>query len=76
MSKVLLAKAYHDGLREGIELYAHWRDGTQYVGTCGKTLKQALAEIDKQEADIIAGLEDRREVKSSLGYSRVGLGNV
>jgi hypothetical protein len=76
MSKVLLAKAYHDGLREGLEMYAHWRDGTQYVGTCGKTLKQALAEIDKQEADIIAGLEDRREVKSSLGYSRVGLGNV
>ena len=56
MSKVLLAKAYHDGLREGLEMYAHWRDGTQYVGTCGKTLKQALAEIDKQEADIIAGL--------------------
>ena len=76
MSKVLLAKAYHNGLREGLEMYAHWRDGTQYVGTCGKTLKQALAEIDKQEADILAGLEDRREVKSSLGYSRVGLGNV
>ena len=76
MSKVLLAKAYHNGLREGLEMYAHWRDGTQYVGTCGKTLKQALAEIDKQEADIIAGLEDRRKVKSSLGYSRVGLGNV
>ena len=76
MNKVLLARAYHEGLREGLEMYAHWKDGTQYVGTCGKTLKQALAEIDQQEQSVVAGLEDAKELKSSLGYSRVGLGNV
>lgn len=76
MSKLLLAKAYHEGIREGLRMYAQWRDGTEYVGTCGKTLKQAIAEIDKQEADIVAGFENERSLKSELGYSRVGLGNV
>lgn len=76
MNKVLLARAYHEGLREGLEMYAHWKDGTQYVGTCGKTLKQALAEIDQQEQSIVDSLQDAKEIKSKLGYSRVGLGNV
>jgi hypothetical protein len=76
MNKVLLARAYHEGLREGLEMYAHCKDGTQYVGTCGKTLKQALAEVDQQEQSIVDGLEDAKEIKSKLGYSRVGLGNV
>ncbi len=57
MSKELLARAYHEGLREGLEMYAHWKDGVQYVGTCGKTLKQALEEIDKQEQDTLATIE-------------------
>ena len=76
MSKKQLVRAYHEGLREGLEMYAHWKDGVQYVGTCGKTLKQALAEINKQEEDVLAGMEDRREIASELGYSRIGLGNV
>ena len=42
-------RAYYQGLREGVERYAHWRDGTQYVGTTGRTLKQALADIDEDE---------------------------
>lgn len=42
-------RAYYRGLREGVEMYAHWRDGTQYVGTTGRTLKQALADIDEDE---------------------------
>lgn len=33
--------AYWEGLAEGFWLYAHWKDGVQYVGTMGKTLKQA-----------------------------------
>jgi len=76
MSKVMLAKAYHEGVREGLEMYAHWKDGVQYVGTCGKTLKQALAEVDKQEEDVLASLQDRKDIASELGYSRVGLKNV
>ena len=40
--KKKLNQAYYNGIREGIEQYAHWKDGVQYVGTCGFTLKDAL----------------------------------
>jgi hypothetical protein len=76
MNKRLLNKAYYNGIREGIEQYAHWKDGVQYVGTCGTTLKDALARIDSEERRAEELLEDRKEIKSKLGYSRVGLGNV
>ena len=33
-------KGYLDGIRQ----YAWWKDGVQYVGTCGTTLKEALKE--------------------------------
>lgn len=46
-------RAYYKGMREGITLYAHWKDGVQYVGTTGRTLKDALSEIDKQEYDLV-----------------------
>ena len=39
--------AYFDGLREGVQLFAWWKDGEQMVGTSGKTLNSALVEIDK-----------------------------
>lgn len=38
--------AHKNGMVEGVSLYAHWRDGEQYVGTCGKTLKKAIKEIE------------------------------
>lgn len=44
-----LNKAYYNGIREGIEQYAHWKDGVQYVGTSGTTLKKALERIDSEE---------------------------
>jgi hypothetical protein len=37
-----VTSAWMDGFIEGITLYAHWEDGTQYVGTTGKTLNQAI----------------------------------
>lgn len=37
--------AYIEGLKEGIRRYAWWKNGCQYVGSCGTTLKQALEEI-------------------------------
>lgn len=49
-----MSRAYCNGIREGIVRYAHWRDGTQYVGTTGRTLDQALADIDQEEADLLA----------------------
>jgi hypothetical protein len=47
-------RAYYKGLREGVERFAWWKDGTQYVGTTGRTLKQALQDIDQQETKILA----------------------
>lgn len=76
MDKRAMTKAYYNGIREGIEQYAHWKDGVQYVGTCGSTLKDALKRIDAEEKRALEMLEDRRETKSKLGYSRIGLGNV
>lgn len=61
MDKKLLNKAYYSGIREGIEQYAHWRDGVQYVGTCGTTLKQALARINAEEKRAEELLEDQEK---------------
>ena len=36
------------GVKAGIELYAWWKDGIQYVGSCGTTLKDATSEVDKE----------------------------
>ena len=41
-------EAYRQGLREGMTRFAWWRDGVQYVGTCGTTLKEALEEIENE----------------------------
>lgn len=32
---------YRQGFIDGLSTYAHWRDGEQYVGTTGRTLKSA-----------------------------------
>lgn len=40
--------ARFDGMIEGISLYAHWKDGVQYVGTTGKTLKKALEDVERE----------------------------
>jgi len=42
-------KTYFDGVREGLRMYAWWKDGVQYVGTTGRTLKEALVEVDQAE---------------------------
>jgi hypothetical protein len=49
--------AYYDGVCEGIIKYAHWKDGTQYVGTTGRTLQSALVE---QDAERDKALDDMR----------------
>ncbi len=76
MNKKAMTKAYYNGIREGIEQYAHWKDGVQYVGTCGTTLKDALKRINSEEKRALELLSDRKEIASELGYSRIGLNNV
>ena len=40
---------YKRGFMDGIRCFAHWRDGDQYVGTCGMALKTALANVENLE---------------------------
>lgn len=40
---------YYDGCRDALHWYAVMRDGTYYVGGCGRTLKEALADVDEAE---------------------------
>jgi hypothetical protein len=49
-------QAYYKGLREGVEKFAWWKDGTQYVGTTGSTLKSVLQDIDSFEADDLSNI--------------------
>ena len=39
---------YYDGLEAGVERFAWWKDGVQYVGTTGKTLNEAYADIERE----------------------------
>lgn len=39
--------AVREGMIAGIETFAWWKDGVQYVGTTGTTLRDALIELDK-----------------------------
>lgn len=41
-------KAYYEGMKEGLWRYAHWKDGVQYVGNMGTTLKDAIAKVDSE----------------------------
>lgn len=50
-------QAYYKGMREGVEKFAWWKDGTQYVGTTGSTLKSVLHDINRFEADDLDSIE-------------------
>ena len=39
-------------LKEGIKMYAWWKDGTQYVGSTGRTLSEAISAIDEAVKEI------------------------
>lgn len=38
-----------EALIEGIDAFAYFREGTQYVGMCGKTRSAAIAELQEME---------------------------
>jgi hypothetical protein len=47
---------YYDGVKEGIWKYAWWKDGVQYVGTSGKTLKEAIADVEAEKKQQLQGV--------------------
>ncbi len=44
----IVEQIYISGVLEGVKQYAWWKNGTQYVGTCGTTLKAACERIIKE----------------------------
>jgi hypothetical protein len=47
----LVSMGYREGLIDGVRRFAWWKDGVQYVGTSGKTLAEATAEIVEDTKD-------------------------
>ena len=60
--QVQMTRAYYQGVREGLQRYAHWRDGEQYVGTTGRTLKQAYQAVDQDEALDLARFDKLKQL--------------
>ena len=54
-------KAYYQGKQDGLRVYAWWKDGTQYVGTTGRTFLEALRELTRQEAEAHRNLSEEGE---------------
>ena len=50
MANRALHMAWLNGYLEGLKAYAWWKDGTEYVGTCGTTLKQAICQAQREYA--------------------------
>ena len=38
--------AYKRGFEDGLRAYAYYKDGVQYVGTTGMTLKEAIRDME------------------------------
>ena len=36
---------YRQGFIDALRAFAYWKDGEEYVGSCGTTLKEALKNI-------------------------------
>ena len=47
----LISRRYYDGCRDALRRFAWWKHGTQYVGSCGYTLGEALADVDEAERE-------------------------
>ena len=52
-----LQQAWLNGFVAGLKEYAWWKDGTQYVGSCGTTLQQAIERAMRDYA-VKAGGDD------------------
>lgn len=59
-------RAFYQGMREATSLYAHWRDGVQYVGTAGRTLQQAIDDINQMELEILRRFSKLNEEQHAM----------
>jgi hypothetical protein len=50
-------QAYYKGVLEGLWRFAWMRDGVYYVGTTGRTLKEAQAQVDLEMQKAVDALK-------------------
>jgi hypothetical protein len=50
-------RAYYQGVLDGLWRYAWMKDGTYYVGTTGKTLREAKDDVEKEFEKELAKLK-------------------
>ena len=43
VAEIAFESGRKQGYKEGLTAFAWWKDGVQYVGSCGTTLKEALS---------------------------------
>lgn len=55
--------AFYEGARLELYTWAHYKDGEMFVGSCGKTYKWALSELDKDEALVLNLLRERKGIE-------------
>lgn len=53
---------FQRGYLDGLSAYAWWKDGTEYVGTTGRTLNQAIVSF-LAEAGVKVAVEDVRQLR-------------
>lgn len=61
MKKSEEAAAYYEGMIDGVKLFAHWKDGEQFVGTCGRSLKQAIKDLEAERDMIVNRFKEQGE---------------
>ena len=69
IDKVILeaqAEAFDEGVRCGMTQYAWWKNGEEFVGTCGRTLKQAIIDYTMKE---YVDIEEKPPTTDSLDIS-------
>ena len=54
---------YRRGFLDGLAAYAWWKDGVQYVGTCGTTLEKAI----QKTADVLPAAANYGNLRHAAG---------
>lgn len=66
--------AYYDGVADGLRCFAWHRDGTQYVGTTGTTLAEALEDVNTVRVAADQRMKDSlKEREATLANERKAL---
>ena len=62
MTSIALQQAWLNGYLEGLKAYSWCKDGTTYVGSCGTTLRDALAIAEREHAPYPYEDENPKEI--------------